>query len=223
MELEKKEGVVVKSLNYQEHQRIITLFTEEGLISLICKIYPKNPHSLLLTTPLCRGEFLYKKTSSELQLLKEGTVLSSHHRYNLSYAHLKTAFSFLHTLTSSQLPHKPAPLLYKLLTLYLDKLSSISSPQTLSSSFMLKTLRHEGFLSLEGICSCCEQQQAQAFFQKEFYCKQCKPLHSICFEDHEWNQFQTLLFSKDFSMLDSLVCEDSLHEKITSLFKETLT
>ena len=222
MELEKKEGIVVKSFNYQENKRIITIFTEDGLLSLVAKVYQNNPSSNLLTTPLCVGEFFYKKSSSQLHTLKEGSVFSSYRSYNTSYPHLETAFSFLETLLSSQMPEKPAPLLYRLLKLYLEKLPTFSNPKTLSSSFILKTLRHEGLLPLEGLCSSCETLPTQAFFQKEAYCKACMPLHSLYFEENEWQQFQMLLFSKDLKNLENLSCEELLHQKIHTLFKESL-
>lgn len=222
MELEKKEGIVVKSFNYQENKRIITVFTENGLLSLIATLSQKNPSSSLLTTPLCIGEFFYKKTSSQLHILKEGSVLSSYQNYNTSYPHIETAFSFIQTLLASQMAEKPAPLLYKLLKIYLEKLPSFSNPKTLSSSFILKTLRHEGLLPLEGLCSACETLPTQAFFQKEPYCKTCMPTHSLFFEEQEWNQFQILLFSKDLKSLETLSCEESLHQKILTLFKESL-
>lgn len=222
MELEKKEGIVVKSFNYQENKRIITIFTESGLLSLVATVYQKNPSSLLLTTPLCIGEFLYKKTSSQLYSLKEGSVLNSYRSYNTSYSHLETAFSLMNTLLSSQLPDKPAPLLYKLLKLYLERLPSFPNPKVLSSSFMLKTLRHEGLIPLEGLCSYCDSAPTQAFFQKEPYCKNCMPTHSLYFEEQEWEHFQILLFSKDLKILETLVCEEPFHQKIHTLFKESL-
>lgn len=222
MELEKKEGIVVKSFNYQENKRIITVFTESGLLSLIATLHQKNPSLQLLTTPLCIGEFFYKKTSKQLYSLKEGSILSSYQNYNTSYPHIETAFSFLQTLLASQLPEKPAPLLYKLLKLYLEKLPSFQSPKTLSSSFILKTLRHEGLLPLEGLCSSCETLPTQAFFQKEPFCKTCMPAHSLFFEEKEWEQFQVLLFSKDLKKLESLSYEEGFHQKIHALLKESV-
>ena len=95
MELEKKEGVVIKALDYQENKRIITIFTPGGLLSLIATIHQTQPSSLILTTTLCIAEFYYKRNPSNLHSLKEGSIVGSHLNYNTSYPHLETAMSFI--------------------------------------------------------------------------------------------------------------------------------
>jgi DNA repair protein RecO (recombination protein O) len=220
MELEKKEGIVVKATPYQDTKRIVTLFTPDGLLSLMATVYPKQPNSILLTTPLCIAEFCYKRNASDLHFLKEGSIMSSHLNYNTSYARLEAAFALLKTLLISQLPAKPAPLLYQLSKLYLALLPHVQNPQNLSSSFMLKVLRHEGLLSLEGICSSCTEHLAQAAHDGELYCTHCMPPSSLFFEQEEWKALQVLLFSKEIKTIDALETTTSLHQKICQLLKE---
>lgn len=212
------EGIVVKSIHYQESKRIITLFTREGLLTLMATVYPKQPHSVSLTTPLCIADFCYKKNDSDLHFLKEGSIISSHTSYNTSYARLEAAFCLLKTLLASQLPAKPAPLLYELTKLYLRQLPFAVAPCNLASSFTLKALRHEGLLPLEGVCTQCAAQEARSFSQGESYCKTCAPPSTLFFTEEEWVGVQTLLFSKDLKTIDSQSLSPEAHNKIKNLF-----
>lgn len=219
MTVETIEGIVIKSINYQDSKRIITLFTHQGLLTLMATVYPKQPLSVLLTTPLCIAEFCYKKNPSDLHFLKEGSVLHSHLSYNTSYARLQSAFLILKSLLVSQLPAKPAPLLYQLVKLYLKQLPVMHYPHNLASSFMLKVLKHEGLLSLEGLCVNCHAEEASSFYDGAAYCNECKPHDALCFTQDEWPEVQKLLFSKDLKVIDSSLLLESLHSKIETLFK----
>lgn len=222
MELEKREGIVVKTVDYQDTKRIITIFTEEGLLTLMATLYHKQPHSILLTSPLCIAEFCYKRSASDLHFLKEGAIISSHLNYNTSYARLDAAFTLLKTLLISQLPAKPAPLLYQLSKFYLKHLPSVTRPKNLASSFILKALRHEGLLPLEGLCSSCSSPTAYAFFYGDLYCPACMPKEALYFEPEEWHHLQTLLFSKDLTTIDTLEIQESCHSKMQHLLHQLL-
>jgi len=222
MKIETTEGIVLKTTPYQDHKRIVTLFTEEGLLTLMATVYPKHSHALLLTSPSCVAEFCYQRNASDLHFLKEGSIISSHLRYNTSYARLETAFAFLQTLLLSQMPAKPAPLLYQLCKYYLEHLPHVAHPKNLASSFTLKLLRHEGLLPLEGLCSKCHLHPSDAFFQGEAYCQNCRPKESLSFEPQEWECLQTFLFSKELKTIDGLKPSETFHQKIHQLFQQQL-
>ena len=79
MHEEKTEGIVLRSQDYKERHRIITLFTPLGLISLIVKgISRKNSHLLTLTTPFSHGEYIYRQGRSDLFRFHDGAVLDDH-------------------------------------------------------------------------------------------------------------------------------------------------
>ena len=73
------EALVLRSMEYKERQRIITLFTPQGLMSVIIKgISLKKPHLLSLTSPLCLGEFHFSQGKSDLFYFRDGTVIDEH-------------------------------------------------------------------------------------------------------------------------------------------------
>ena len=133
-------GIVLRSFNYKEKSRIISLYTRSsGVISLISR--KAQPH---LTTTLCYGEFLYSKGRSDLYSLKEGKSLNMHLPLRASFDLLQTASKMLQTILDTQFPEKPSPNLFDLLLTYLHHLPK--NPDALYTSFLLKLLKHEGQL-----------------------------------------------------------------------------
>jgi len=220
LNLEEVEGIVLKTLPYQENKRIISVFTENGILQFIVTLSSSNTHLLSLTTPLSHALFIYQPRSSQLHLFKEGSLLSSHLDYSRSYQHLETAMVLIQTILSSQLPGKSAPLLYKLLHVYLKNLTSCPEPKVLASSFILKTLLHEGLIGIDLLCTLCQKAPSQSLKEGSCYCTQCMPAQSLFFEKEEWDQLLILLTSKKIQPLKELSYEITLHKKIQELFKE---
>ncbi len=141
---EKHEGLVVKSIDFKDRQKIITIFTPtRGLISLIVKgITRTRPHLLTLTSPFTQAEFHFSVRRSDLYLLRDGTPLETHHNLRENLTTLTAATSLLKALTGSQLPGKPAPALYQLTLAYLKHLPSFSTPTALTASYHMKLLKN---------------------------------------------------------------------------------
>lgn len=148
---EKVEGIVLKAISFKENDRILTLYTpEQGVMSLYVRgLSKKKPTLTNLATPLCRGEYLFRKGRSDLHKFLDGSILDLHLSLRKSYHHLEVAGKILHTMHETQLPGKSSPALYALLASYLKKLGDAKYPETLSASFHLKLLKHEGLLALE--------------------------------------------------------------------------
>ena len=105
---EKHEGLVLRSLDYKDRQKIITLFTPTlGLISLIVKgITRKKTHLLTLTSPFTQGEYLFTIHRSDLYPFRDGTPLHTHHFLREQLSHIQAATTFAKALLSSQPPSK---------------------------------------------------------------------------------------------------------------------
>ncbi len=193
----KTEGIVLKSFNYKENERICTLYTEDaGLISLIMKgIGPKKSELLTLSTPFSRAEFVYIKTKSDLFRYYDGSILDNHMLLRLNLDHLKAAAELTNSICLSQLPLKPDPLIYALLRSFLKQIVHFKDPSSLVSSFYLKLLKHEGVLALD----------KNAFFQEVE--------KEICLK---------LILETQFSELQKIYVSVELKRKIEHLFKELL-
>jgi DNA repair protein RecO (recombination protein O) len=144
---QRSEGVVLRSTLYKEQDRILSIFTEDhGLMSLMVK---KATHHKVLTSPFCQGEFLYVKGKSDLYKFHDGTVLDDHMALRNSFNSLTAAGEIAQAVLHSQMPGKPAPQLYALLTACMKQLPLFEPAFRLTASFRLKLLMHEGLISWE--------------------------------------------------------------------------
>jgi DNA repair protein RecO (recombination protein O) len=191
MKEERVEGIVLKSFDYKENERIITVFTsQEGLITLIVKNI-KNQNKMALTTPFCLAEFLFIKGKSDLFKLQDGSILNDHHFLRRTLVHLQAAAEMVKIILKSQLPGKPAPKLYDLLLAYLNQLPNFEDPAPLIGSFSLKLLTHEGLFSWESI--------------------DVSPFHVT---DLEWECLKKLALTRSFKEIQNIILEPTLSQKL---------
>ncbi len=153
--IEETEGIVLKSLDFKDHERIITVFTKDlGIASLIVKgISASSLQKLAVTTPFCQVEFHFSRGRSELLRYRDGTVLHEHHALRAQYAYLEAAGQMGRAILHSQLPGTPAPTIYAIFERYLKKLPDFSNPLSLTTSFLLKILHLEGLISNDSFSS----------------------------------------------------------------------
>ena len=220
----KTEGIVLRSLDYRDGQRIITVFTRHGLISLIVKGITKNNSQLLtLTSPLCEGEFAFKQNHSQLLLFVDGSVIDFHLCLRKRLASLETAALLTQTILTSQLEGKPAFNVYSLFRLYLKQISSFDTPRVLLASFQLKLLSLEGMLSLSSTCNRCQSRQALFLNKGESLCMaHPREGEGFCFSSTEWSFLLQLQQAQQFSSLRTLLLPSHLSQKIDVYFKYRL-
>ena len=220
MQEEKIEGIVLRSMEYKERQRIITVFSQEmGVISLIIKGLSKNNYRLLsLTTPFSRAEFIYTRGNSDLFRFIDGTMIDEHLKFREKFSFLKTAGLLTQAIVQSQLPGKPSAALYLLLRSYLKQIPSFENPDALISSFYLKLLRYEGLLSLSEQCSHCEEHPSLFLSNGESLCHVHKTPESYAFSKEEWMILLTLAETQQFNTLRTLQIPPNLLDTVTSCF-----
>ncbi|NGX45391.1 MAG: DNA repair protein RecO [Chlamydiae bacterium] len=144
---QRHEGLVLRAIDYKDRQRILTLLTpERGVLSLIVKgISPKKSHLLAITAPLMHAEYHIRPQRSELYSYVDATPLTTHANLRTSLPHLTAAGTILRALYSTQLPGKPSHSLFRLTLAYLHHLPSAPDPTPLTSSYLLKLLKHESY------------------------------------------------------------------------------
>jgi DNA repair protein RecO (recombination protein O) len=147
--MERVEGIVLRSTIYKETHRIVTLFTSEaGLISLMVKGV-KTPERMVLLTPFSQIEVFFRKKLSDLYLLKDGSLITDNLFLREKWDYLETAGKMGQMILHSQMPGKPAPLLYALFLACLKQMPKFEEPAPLLLLFYLKLMTHEGILSLD--------------------------------------------------------------------------
>lgn len=191
------EGIVLRSTLFKERDRIITLFTKEaGVITLVVK---KAHHQVVLTSPLCQGEFLYVRGKSDLYRFVDGSVIEDNRALRSGFKYLTSAGEMVQAILHSQLSGKPAPKLYLLLTTCLKQLPLFEKPLRLSTSFQLKLLTHEGVISWE----------------KE-------SLFPILLTTEEWLLLKESAQARSFQKIREIPVNETLSLKIQDNFKKIL-
>lgn len=220
MQEEKTEGIVLRSLEYKDSQRIITAFTPLGLISLIVKgISHRNGQTLTLTSPFCEGEFLFKRNRSDLLAFLDGSIIDSHLTLRQRLSSLKIAGSLAHAILSSQFDGKASVDLYQLFRFYLKNIPAFESPDSLLASFQLKLLAHEGLLSLSSNCNRCKEKKAEFLSRGESLCNAHPFEEHFHFSPDEWIDLIQLQQAKQFSQLRTLLLSSHFYQKIDIFFK----
>lgn len=214
------EGIVLKSIPFKESDRILSVFTpNRGIISLFVKRLSKSRPSMVnLTSPLCRGEFVFRKGRSDLYRFIDGTIVDLHLSLRRSYKHLQCAGKMLNAILTSQMPGKSAPALYALLVTYLKHLSDFPDPEVLWASFQLKLLKHEGLLALDETCLSCSKEKASRIVEGESRCVKCADALSFPFSKEEWKILMHLFYTKQFEILKSFKIDSALTQGIETIY-----
>ena len=145
------QGVVLHTAAFQDRHQIATLFTlDYGVCKLFCP-YSLSKRSPFFGcfSPMHQVEASWKNSVKELSRLLTASLLSTYPAIRTSFEVLQTGCGLLKAVAASQIPFKPAPLLFDLLVSYFTLLPLAQSPAAILASFQLKILRHEGLLSCD--------------------------------------------------------------------------
>ncbi len=150
---EKAEGIVLRSQEFQERKRIISLLTpSSGLIQMIVKgLSERRPHLFALTTPFTLGEYHYWEGRSSLYQFTEGAVLDEQLYLREKLSYLETAGAMAKWLLDHLLPEAPDATPYLLLKSFIKQIPNFEEKETLLAAFFVKILQHEGFLDLRSL------------------------------------------------------------------------
>ncbi len=220
---EMQEGLVLRRVDYKDRQKIITIFTpQRGLVSLIVKgITRKKTNLLTLTSPFTRAQYNYRIGRSDLYQYLDGTPLATHHNIRNNLDHIETAAELVKALLLTQMPGKAAPALYALTISYLHELHQFKNPTTLSSSFFLKLLKHDGLLALSPNCSHCKNESTHLHLG-ESYCQSHTPHPAHHLTTDEWNTLHTLADTRAFDPLKEITLTHEFHTQIKQIFDERI-
>jgi len=225
MQTYRTEGIILQALKFQDYDQILTIFTPgDGILKLMMKgAFSHKNGKGTLTAPLSRAEFIYTRGKGELYACREISMLNQHLNLRQTLALLEAALDLLQTVYRSQVAHKAAPDLYKLLVAYLEKMMLVPDPQVLASSYRLKVLRHDGFLHLGEKCSSCQAPLPVRFCsQGESFCRQHAPPGSLEFSAAEATTLELLAYAPTLSHLTAGQVSPELARKIRQLFEDLL-
>lgn len=216
------EGIVLNAIPFRNYDCILTVFSPlQGLIKFFFKgaYSQKKGNGSGTTTPLSIVEIVYTKGRGDLHLCAEISVTDHNLALRNNLSVLEAACDMLQSISATQQPDKPAPELYRLFCMYLEKLPQISSPQILSSSFRLKLMRYEGVLAFLSHCSECSEMLNDTWIHAgEAYCSSHTPPEALFLTKEERSLVERLAFCRDFGLLAETELTLPLVKKIGCLF-----
>ncbi len=217
-------GLILSSLNFQDFDRIISVFTQkEGIIKLLVK-GANRPKSLRtgFCLPLTLANFYFRKAKGELYHFKEAKLINAYFPIRNNLDALKTAGEIIQHIKSTQMPSEPSPALFSLVVAYLKQIALFTCPlPLLMSSFKIKLLKYDGLFSISTECSRCKQPLREiAFHRGEVYCAHHNPKQIIAFLSKEWELLRILFNFRNFREISNLKVSDDLLKKINQLITQ---
>lgn len=222
-QLKETKGLVIRSFEYGEYDKILHIFTpHEGMMHLIAKgaMRPRNRGSLP-TEPLTLAHFYYKeKPHPKLHQCIEVVPINPHLFLRRGIDKLDCACQMALAIGQTQMSHQPAPLLFQLFCYYLKKLEESRNPHAILASFRLKLLRHDGVFCLPACCTVCAEPLGKFWFYGEAtYCQKDAPPPAEFFSEEDVLLLVKLTNATNFEEVESIGISEKLMQKITVFFK----
>lgn len=175
--LEKVEGIVIRTTDYGESNKIVTLFTRgHGKVGMMARGAKKPKSRLVAVSQLfVYGMFLMQK-SSGMATLQQGEIIDSFR--DIREDLMLTAYcSYVVELTDRLTDnHERNPFLFELLYQTLQYMNEGVDSQILTRIFEVKMLQVAGIAPQLDRCTYCQQAEGEfAFSFKEggFICHRC--------------------------------------------------
>jgi len=172
------EGIIIRSMDYGEGNKIVTLLTrthgKAGVMIRGAK-KPKSRHGSL-AQPFTCGEFTYFKTSG-LGTLNHGEIMASHHLLREDLI-LAAHASYVCELVDRALQDEDAgTYIYEQLKAYLRALEEGKDPAVCTHLFEMKILQAAGYAPELALCVSCGRDYGPFAFSARMggvLCPQCR-------------------------------------------------
>ncbi|WP_010292575.1 DNA repair protein RecO [Clostridium senegalense] len=180
MNLIKTRGIVLKTQDYKENDKLVWLFTEKlGKVSLIAKGSRKGKSKLMsITLPFCYGEFVLYKGRS-MYILNEGKIIESFQDLLEDFEYLIYG-SYLNELVDicCEDEQKEFFIFKDLITAFYLMKNKVVDLDILARAFELKILSHTGYgINLEECCICGNKINTSNYLSMQYYgmiCNDCE-------------------------------------------------
>jgi len=216
------EGLILRSIPFQDYDQILTLYTpEHGLLSVIVKAARSQRRGLgSAISPLSKVECVFKRGKGELCTCRELSTLNHHLFLRESGDTLRIACDMVHAIRTSQPPEKASPELYQLLIKMIERLEISTSFSTLLAAFRLKVIQHDGLLHWKSTCSHCQKSLETPYFYKgEPFCSMHAPSGGMRIDVHEFHHLGQLIHSRSFQEIENIPISEGLSYNVKSLFE----
>lgn len=221
LEPQSSEGIIMKVVDFREYDQILTILTpHQGLIKLFMKKFkPSASKPIIKLSPITKVEFQYTEGKNGMGKCLEIHPLDSYLKLREKLSFLETAGKLINAILSSQIDYRPIPLIYNLLSFYLEKIPTIPHLKAFEASFLIKIIKHDGLLNAELSCSLCQKELLTVcIHQHEHFCETHAPLDSLKLNADEFLAYLQLAACQSLSELNLLEIPELLPSKIELLF-----
>jgi DNA repair protein RecO (recombination protein O) len=214
------QGIVLQTVPFRDHDVIASVFTaQHGLVKLFIRGNFKKSRQHHALSPLVHGEFLFKQGRNELMSCQSTKITHSFLQLRNDWKTLQAACRIIKSVEESQLPGKPSHSLYQVLFYYLSHLHEAEDVHCLTSSFLLKLLKHEGVLHFPPLCSICEQHITDAWiYEGMMYCREHAVFGSTSLSSQELENAKRLSEERKFQNLLNYKIKEDFSKKIERIF-----
>ena len=198
MSLFKSKGVVIKTQDYKENDKLVWLFTEEnGKVSSVARGAKRSRSKFLsITLPLCYGEYVYYKGRG-LANLQEGKIINSFQGLLDNLEKLTYSTYICELIDIALIEGESNKWLFKefVTTLYLLNTDALDY-ELLVRSFELKLLKATGYgLNLDYCAICKKKISVSNYISLSYYggvCEECERIHGLYISKGTYNALRFL-------------------------------
>ncbi len=178
----KSRGVVIKSQDYKENDRLVWIFTEDfGKISAIAKGAKKSKNKNFSTTlPFCFGEYVMYK-GRNLYTLNESKIIDSFQDILNDYDTLIYGSYFNELIDIAIEEEHNFELFRELVKCFYIMRNKAIDLDILARSFEMKVLKSTGYgINLDRCCICDKKLDTSNYISFQFYggvCENCQKIY----------------------------------------------
>jgi len=178
--IRESQAIVLKSIHYGDTSLIIKIFTDKyGKQTLISKGARKQKNSMfsILEPANYLYTSYYNKNNRSIQILKEASYAMHFHNIRKSYKKIIYTLAAIEIIDKTYLNEEPAPVIFRLLVQYLNKINTIKNMEYIYFTFFLLHFSIQmGFKPELKNCCKCQKSLASCFMEYatgELICNIC--------------------------------------------------
>lgn len=220
--MEQTQGVILSTLNYQDYDVILTVFTlDRGLIKFFFKGgNNKKRRQGSSLDPLTCAEFMYNKGKGDFYFCNEVSPINAYLDIRKDLKYLEAGCNLLRTIQQTQFPEKPSLPLYQLLLRFLGHIPKVNVPENLDLSFKLKVMRHDGIFGVTPACTACKAPlKEHCVYERESFCSIHAPTGSQLFSEKEADLLLVLAYCRTLSEIPDSPIDPIFREKINKIME----
>lgn len=156
----KSSAIVLKSINWRDTSKIVTLFTrEEGKVSVIAKgaRRSKSKYQGILESINLLEVIIYMSATRKLQILGQATLEDTHQKIRADYEKTGYTFALLELTDIFFKEGSVDTVFFDFLEALLSEIGKINDPRIVFWYFLLKLSSYLGFRPEFNICTTCNR------------------------------------------------------------------